>query len=142
MFREAVRQGAVGWVDDVLRLGRPWPLWLDEIRAEVSFHHGEVDTNVHPQHAKKLAERIPGSRLRLYPGEGVRFGPLHDKANENFNEHFKSIFEVHGQVPTRGEVNTARFVLGAVFVYQLGVLHRHEQGLEVIRELKAFLNAA
>ena len=23
MFQEAVRQGAVGWVDDVLRLGRP-----------------------------------------------------------------------------------------------------------------------
>jgi len=61
---------------------------------------------------------------------------------ENFNEHFKSIFEVHGQVPTRGHINTARFVLRAVFVYQLGVLHRHEQGLEVNRGLKAFLKAA
>jgi hypothetical protein len=28
------------------------------------------DTNVPPQHAKELTERIPGSRLRLYPGEG------------------------------------------------------------------------
>ena len=27
-------------------------------------------------------------------------------ANENFNEHFKSIFEVHGQVPTKGLINT------------------------------------
>ena len=70
MFQEAVRQGAVGWVDDVLRLGRPWPFRLDEIGAEVSFHHGEDDTNVPPQHAKDLAEGIPGSRLRLYPGEG------------------------------------------------------------------------
>jgi pimeloyl-ACP methyl ester carboxylesterase len=70
MFQEAVRQGAVGWVDDVLRLGRPWPFPLDEIRAHVRFHHGEDDTNVPPQHAKELAERIPGSRLRLYPGEG------------------------------------------------------------------------
>ena len=25
MFQEAVRQGAVGWVDDALRLGRLWP---------------------------------------------------------------------------------------------------------------------
>ena len=70
MFQEAVRQGAVGWVDDVLRLGRPWPFRLDEIEADVSFHHGEDDTNVPPQHAKELAEVIPGSRLRLYPGEG------------------------------------------------------------------------
>jgi pimeloyl-ACP methyl ester carboxylesterase len=70
MFQEAVRQGAVGWVDDVLRLGRPWPFRLDEIGADVSFHHGEDDTNVPPQHAKELAAGIPGSRLRLYPGEG------------------------------------------------------------------------
>jgi pimeloyl-ACP methyl ester carboxylesterase len=37
MFQEAVRQGAVGWVDDALRLGRPWPFRLDEIEADVSF---------------------------------------------------------------------------------------------------------
>jgi pimeloyl-ACP methyl ester carboxylesterase len=70
MFQEAVRQGAVGWVDDVLRLGRPWPFRLDEIGADVRFHHGEDDMNVPPQHAKELAGRIPGSQLRLYPGEG------------------------------------------------------------------------
>jgi pimeloyl-ACP methyl ester carboxylesterase len=70
MFQEAVRQGAVGWVDDVVRLGRAWPFRLDEVVAEVGFHHGEDDTNVPPRHAKELAESIPGSRLRLYPGEG------------------------------------------------------------------------
>ena len=70
MFQEAVRQGAVGWVDDELRLGRPWPFRLEEVVADVRFHHGEDDTNAPPQHAKELAERIPGSRLRLYPGEG------------------------------------------------------------------------
>jgi pimeloyl-ACP methyl ester carboxylesterase len=49
MFLEAVRQGAVGWVDDILRLGRPWPFRLDEIGADVSFHHREEDdTNVPP----------------------------------------------------------------------------------------------
>jgi pimeloyl-ACP methyl ester carboxylesterase len=70
MFQEAVRQGAVGWVDDVLRLGRPWPFRLDEVGVDVRFHHGEDDTNAPPQRAKVLAERIPVSRLRLYPGEG------------------------------------------------------------------------
>jgi pimeloyl-ACP methyl ester carboxylesterase len=70
MFQEAVRQGAVGWVDDVVRLGRPWPFRLDEVVADVRFHHGEEDANVPPQHARELAERMPTSRLRLYPGEG------------------------------------------------------------------------
>ena len=79
MLREAVRRGAAGWVDDALRLGRPWPFGLDEIGADVAFHHGEDDTIVPPRHAKELAERIPGSRLRLYPGEGhisILDGPL------------------------------------------------------------------
>src|SRR5215212_11794784 len=70
MFQEAVRQGAVGWVDNVVRLGRPWPFRLEEVVADVRFHHGEEDTNAPPQRVKELAERIPTSRLRLYPGEG------------------------------------------------------------------------
>jgi pimeloyl-ACP methyl ester carboxylesterase len=70
MFQEAVRQGAVGWVEDALRLRRPWSFRLDEIGADVSFHHGEDDTLAPPQYANELAEGIPGSRLRLYPGEG------------------------------------------------------------------------
>jgi pimeloyl-ACP methyl ester carboxylesterase len=48
MFQEAVRQGAVGWVDDNLRLGRPWPFRPDEVVVDVRFHHGEEDTNAPP----------------------------------------------------------------------------------------------
>jgi hypothetical protein len=71
------------------------------------------------------------------------FHKLRSLANENFNEHFKSIFEVHGQVPTKGRVNTARFALGAVLVYQLALLHRHhERRSGVNRGLKSFLRAA
>jgi hypothetical protein len=40
---------------------------------------------------------------------------------ENLNEHFKALFEAHGPVPTRGRLDTARFALGAVFVYQLAL---------------------
>jgi hypothetical protein len=58
------------------------------------------------------------------------------------NEHIKSIFEVHEQVPTKGTINTARFALGAVFVYELALLHRHERKSEVDRGLKPFLKAA
>jgi pimeloyl-ACP methyl ester carboxylesterase len=69
--QEAVRQGALGWVDDHLRFVRPWPFRLDGIvGVDVRFYHGEDDVLVPAHHAKHLAERIPGSRLQLYPGEG------------------------------------------------------------------------
>ena len=71
------------------------------------------------------------------------FRLLRHRATENFNEHFKSIFDVHGQIPTKGETNTARFPLGAVLVYQLGLLYRHERGLQRLNVgMKPFLRAA
>jgi hypothetical protein len=64
---------------------------------------------------------------------------------ENLNGHLKALFEAHGEVPTKGEADTARFALGAVLVYQMVLLHRHqdaERGSETNRGLKAFLRAA
>lgn len=63
-------------------------------------------------------------------------------AIENFNEQFKGIFDGHAQVPTRGLVNTSRFVLGAIFVYQLVLLYRYQHGEPLRIGLKAFLKAA
>jgi hypothetical protein len=67
---------------------------------------------------------------------------LRSLAIENFNEHFKGIFDGHAQVPTRGLVATRRYALGCVFVYQLALLYRYEQGLDLNVGLKAFLKAA
>jgi hypothetical protein len=62
--------------------------------------------------------------------------------SENFNEQFKGIFGGHQQVPTRGLIATQRFALGALFVYQLTLLHRFEHGADLRVGLKAFLRAA
>jgi hypothetical protein len=77
-------------------------------------------------------------------GVGVRrvFRRLRRAAIENFNEHFKAVFDAHGPVPTKGEADTARFASGAVFVYQLALLYRHEHDLGANVGLKAFLRAA
>ena len=40
------------------------------------------------------------------------FHELRSRAIENLNEQFKGIFDAHGQVPTKGLVNTRRFALG------------------------------
>lgn len=63
-------------------------------------------------------------------------------AVENFNEQFKGIFDAHGSVPTRGLHATGRFALGAVFLYQLSLLYRHQIGADLRVGLKAFLKAA
>jgi hypothetical protein len=70
------------------------------------------------------------------------FHLLRHQAIENFNEQFKGIFDVHAQVPTKGLVNTQRFALGAVLVYQLALLYRFEQQLDLRVGMKAFLKAA
>ncbi|HLG60442.1 MAG TPA: hypothetical protein VKY19_00810 [Ktedonosporobacter sp.] len=70
------------------------------------------------------------------------FHKLRSTAIENFNEHFKGIFDGHGQVPPKGLLATQRFALGAIFVYQLALCYRLEHGLELCVGLKAFLKAA
>jgi hypothetical protein len=78
------------------------------------------------------------------PGVEVRriFHRLRSRASENFNGQFKAIFDCLGQVPTRGLVATRRYVLGAVFVYQLALLHRFETGGDLRVGLKPLLQAA
>jgi Transposase DDE domain len=77
-------------------------------------------------------------------GVGVRkiFHKLRSLAIENFNEQFKGIFDVHGQVPTKGLVNTRRFALGAIFVYQIALLYRFQNNMSLRVGLKAFLKSA
>ena len=88
------------------------------------------------------------TRYGRYPhtddGVEVRriFHKLRSLAMENFNEHFKGIFDGHGQVPTKGLLATQRFALGAIFVYQLALLYRFEHDQELCAGLKAFLKAA
>ena len=126
------------------------PLLIEELPQEARFVLG--DTHYNAQNVRDKCERterfLVASKRGAYPhtdaGVEVRriFHKLLSLANENFNEHFKSIFEVHEQVPTKGRVNTARFALGAVLVYQLALLYRHERNSELNRGLKPFLRAA
>ena len=87
------------------------------------------------------------TRYGPYPhtDEGVEvrriFHKLRSLAIENFNEHFKGIFDGHGPVPTKGLLNTQRFALGAIFVYQLALLYRFQHGFDLNIGLKAFIKA-
>ena len=90
---------------------------------------------------------LVASKRGPYPhndeGKEVRriFHLLRSRSIENFNEQFKGLFDVHTQVPTKGMINTARFALGAVFVYQLILLFRFQEGLDLRLGLKPCLKA-
>lgn len=90
---------------------------------------------------------LVATRSGKYPhtdgGVAVRpvFHQLRSKSIENFNEHFKGIFDSHCDVPTQGKVATTRFALSAILVYQLGLWARHELGLPACQGLKPFLIA-
>jgi hypothetical protein len=126
------------------------PHLIEQLPDEARFVLGDIHYNApNVREACQSTERfLVASKRGAYPhtddGVEVRriFHKLRSMANENFNEHFKAIFELHGEVPTRGLNNTQRFALGAVLVYQLALLCRHERNLEVNRGLKPFLRAA
>ena len=91
-----------------------------------------------------IAPRRGGTYPRPDPGAPVRqvFHRLRTATIESFNGQFKAIFDGRRPVPTRGLAATRRWVLGAVFVYQLTLLLRHEDGLDLRVGLKPFLQAA
>ncbi len=132
-------------------------LWT-ELPAEACFFLGDTSynyivslSNRDPalvawceQHEKILVTTRRGPHPHTDPGASVRrvFHELRHRAIENFNGQFKSIFELLDRVPTKGYIPTARFVLGAVLVYQLALLHRYETGANLRAGLKPFLRAA
>jgi len=69
-YVEAFRNGSWGVAQDLRLLTRPWGFDLGSITAATSIHHGEADTTVPVQHARRYAQAIPGARLQIYPGEG------------------------------------------------------------------------
>jgi hypothetical protein len=126
------------------------PELLCRIPAEVRFVLGDKHSN--DPELRELCEEDERSLVTTqtgrYPhtdgGVEVRriFHKLRSTAIENFNEQFKGIFDGHGQVPTKGLVNTRRFALGAILVYQLTLWYRYEHGMDLRVGLKPFLKAA
>ena len=126
------------------------PALIWELPPETRFLLGDLHYNAPNvrEECQKCDRILVASQYGPYPhtddGVEVRriFHKLRSLAIENFNEHFKGIFDGHGQVPTKGLVNTRRFALGAIFIYQLAILYRFQNNLNLNLGLKAFLKAA
>ena len=69
-FREAVRPGVDGWLDDDVAFVTPWGFDLSEIAVPTALWQGSLDLMVPFAHGAWLAERVPGARPHLLEGEG------------------------------------------------------------------------
>jgi len=88
----------------------PAPDLLREVPAEVRFILGDRHYNTPElrENCEQADRLLVTTQYGRYPhtddGVEVRriFHKLRSTAMENFNEHFKGIFDGHGQVPTKG----------------------------------------
>ena len=123
---------------------------LPELPPRLRYLLGDTsydDSALHEQCAaagRVLITSKRGPYPHTDPGVEVRrvFHQLRSHAIENFHGQFKGIFDTQGQVPTRGLLATRRYVLGAVLVYQLTLLYRHQLRADRRGGLKPFLKAA
>jgi hypothetical protein len=123
---------------------------LPELPSEVRYILGDTHYNTPEVRSECEGEGriLIATRRGKYPhkddGAEVRrvFHGLRSRAIENTGEQFKGIFDGHAGVPTRGLANTSRWALGAIFVYQLALLYRHEHQQPLRVGLKPFLKAA
>ena len=126
------------------------PALLAELPPQGRFVLGDPHSNdpALREHCGAHGRVLVSTKRGAYPhhddGVEVRriFHELRSRAIENFNGHFKAIFDGGGHVPTRGLMATRRFVLGAVLVYQVALLPRFETGESLRVGLKPFLKAA
>jgi pimeloyl-ACP methyl ester carboxylesterase len=67
-IREATRRGVSGMVDEYRRYYGSWGFDLGQVRQSVTIWQGELDTWLPMNHARRLASRLPNSRLEVVAG--------------------------------------------------------------------------
>lgn len=104
-WREALRQGVEGPMDDAHSYAHPWGFDVADIRMPVTVWHGLADGTVPPRAGRWYADSIPGAKARFIQGEG-HFSLV-------FNHHAAILGELVGGVGSavpggreRGAVNT------------------------------------
>jgi len=69
-FREALRTGVEGWLEDDIAITRPWGFGLEEISVPVMIWQRSADLMVPFSHGQWLASQLPGASAHLEEGEG------------------------------------------------------------------------
>lgn len=123
---------------------------LEEISPEARFvlgdnHYKTPDILAYCQTNDRF---LVASGRGPYPHDdlGVKvrqiFHLLRSKTIEPFNQLFKSVFDLHENVPVKGLQRTSLILLAAVLLYQIVLLYQFENGLPIGRGIKPLLRAA
>lgn len=125
---------------------------VDELPLQVRFVLGDTHYNAPGvrERCEWGGQNLIASRHGAYPhpdddlnSKAVRsfFHKLRSCTIENFNQQFKSLFDAHRPVPTKGQDRTQNWALGAILTYQLLLLHRWKHNLPLRTGLKYALKA-
>jgi pimeloyl-ACP methyl ester carboxylesterase len=68
--REALRQGAEGWTDEVMAILSPWQFAPEQVRPPVTWWAGEADINCPIAAVRRYVDRLPSAQLHVWEGAG------------------------------------------------------------------------
>lgn len=120
------------------------------LRVRPNFICGDSAYNTDPVHlvcaqlGATLVASTRGKAPRTDEGVEVRkiIHALRHRSIENLNGLFKNIFDLRRPIPTKGHPGSARYILGCVFTFQIGLLYRYiESELHQVG-IKALLRSA
>ncbi|MBP7687551.1 MAG: alpha/beta hydrolase [Thermoflexales bacterium] len=70
-YAEATRRyGVRGFAQEVILVGKPWGFRLQDVTFPVGLWHGDCDTSTPIGMARYMAQAMPHSTARYFPGEG------------------------------------------------------------------------
>jgi pimeloyl-ACP methyl ester carboxylesterase len=67
---EALRQGPGGWYDEDLAIDGPWAIDFGGITTDVTWWHGDGDSNAPLSAARRVVDALPNARLHVWSDAG------------------------------------------------------------------------
>ena len=76
---ETLKQGAEGWTDESYAMHKPWDFDLADVRASVTWWHGDDDKNAPLSAARRTVAKLRSVDLRVWHHEGHFASVTHDQ---------------------------------------------------------------
>jgi pimeloyl-ACP methyl ester carboxylesterase len=89
--REALRQGAEGWTDEVMAVLSPWGFEPEQVQPHVTWWAGEADINCPIAAVRRYVARLPSAELHVWEGAGHLRQYL--RANEFLSDLLRRAFD-------------------------------------------------